>query len=351
MRVWALNLPQFYETKENNKWWGEGYTEWTAVRRAKPLYNGHVQPMIPLNNNYYDLSKPETLAWQAELARRYGVEGFVYYHYWYSGRHLLEKPCEVLLQHPEIQISYCFCWANHTWTRAWDGKNHEILIEQTYGNKDEWEEHFQYLLPFFRDTRYIRINDRPVLFIYNAGGITKGNERLDYWNKRLAAEGIPELYVVEYLSTFNPRPALKKSAAVYEDEPNYSCRFGISHVNKLKRLVCKKFKLTDYQSYDSLWQLNLKKHKTYNGRAIIHGGFPRWDNSPRKGKNSRVIRGASPEKFKGYLRRLNEVQRKDAAGILLLNAWNEWGEGTMLEPTVQDGYGYLEAIKEVFAAQ
>ena len=351
MRVWALNLPQFYETKENNEWWGKGYTEWTAVRKAKPLYKGHVQPMIPLNNNYYDLSKPETLAWQAELARTYGVEGFVYYHYWYQGRHLLEKPCEVLLQHPEIQIGYCFCWANHTWTRAWDGKNHEILVEQTYGGEDEWEEHLQYLLPFFKDPRYIRIDGKPVLFIYSASTIKNGDQRIAYWNKRLQEEGMAGIYTVEHLNTFNHAPSLAKSNAVYEDEPNYSCRFKISLLNKFKRGVCKTLKITDYQSYDTLWKLNIRKNATYNGRAIIHAGFPRWDNSPRKGRNSRVIRGATPVKFKRYLQKLKEVHREDASDILVLNAWNEWGEGAMLEPTVQDGYGYLEAIKEVFGAK
>lgn len=345
MKFWALNLPQFYETPENNKWWGKGYTEWTSVKKAKPLFKGHKQPLLPLDEFYYDLSKKENIDWQAKLAKKYGVECFVYYHYWYEGRHLLEKPCEILLKSPEIDINYCFCWANHSWTRAWDGKNHEILVKQTYGDEQEWEKHFQYLKPFFEDKRYARIENCPVLFIYKANDITNGDERIGYWNRRIKEEGIAEsLYIVEYISTFNPRPALASSKAVYEDEPNYSCRFEINILEKFKRVFCKKMKITDYQDYDRLWNLILKKKATYDGRKIILGGFPAWDNSPRKGKNSRVIRNTSPEKFYKYLIKIGKLKRDDSLDILLLNAWNEWGEGAILEPTEEYGYDYLKAV-------
>lgn len=347
MRIWALNLPQFYETPENNEWWGKGYTEWTSVKKATPLYIGHKQPLVPLNNYYYDLSEKDTIKWQADLARKYGIEGFVYYHYWYSGRHLLEKPCEILLKSPEINIKYCFCWANHSWTRAWDGKDKDILVEQKYGGKKEWEEHLQYLLPFFKDERYIRINDMPVMFIYKAKDLKDAEARVAYWNKRLLEEGIKGIYIVEYISTFNPKPSIPTSNAVYEDEPNFVCRFKISSINKFKRVICKKLKMTDYQSYDKLWRLILNKKETYGGRKIILGAFPQWDNSPRKGKNSRVIKGATPEKFKKYIQKLYYSDRKDSSDIILLNAWNEWGEGAIMEPTEQDGYKYLEAIQEV----
>lgn len=347
MRVWALNLPQFYETVENNKWWGKGFTEWTTVKKAKPLYYGHEQPLVPLDNNYYDLSKEETIKWQADLAKRYGVECFVYYHYWYSGRHLLEKPCEVLLDSPEINMKYCFSWANHTWNRGWDGREKEVLIEQTYGNEKEWEEHLNYLLPFFKDPRYMRIDDKPVLFIYKPIGIDNVNARIDYWNRRLKEEGLSGIYVVEHLNSFTPHPCIDTSQAVFEDEPNFSCRYKISIFNKAKRFMCKKMKITDYQDYDKLWNLILKKHDTYDGRKIFLGGFPCWDNSPRKGKNSRIMKGASPEKFKDYLERLSKISRKDSLDIIVLNAWNEWGEGAILEPTEQYGYKYLDAVCDV----
>ncbi len=347
MKIWALNLPQFYETPQNNEWWGKGFTEWTNVRSAVPLYRGHIQPLIPLNNNYYDLSKKTNIKWQCDIAKKYGIEGFVYYHYWYSGEHLLEKPCEILLNSPEIDMNYCFCWANHSWTRAWDGKDKQILMKQTYGDKNEWEAHLQYLLPFFKDKRYIRIENKPVLFIYKAKSLANADDRIKYWNKRLNEEGIDGLYIIEYISSFNPSASLEYSQAVYEDEPNFTCRFSISALNKAKRLICKKLKITDYQDYDKLWNLILKNHATYNGKKIVMGGFPCWDNSPRKGKNSRIIKGATPEKFANYLEKMNKIQREDLSGILLLNAWNEWGEGAILEPTEQYGYGYLNAVKNL----
>jgi len=349
MDVWALNLPQFYETKENNEWWGKGFTEWTNVKKAKPIFSGHEQPMEPLNDFYYDLSKIETIKWQAELAKKYSVSGFVYYHYWYSGRHLLEKPCELLRDSPEIDIKYCFCWANHPWTRAWNGKNQDVMVQQIYGMEDEWEEHLQYLLSFFKDNRYLKISNKPVLFIYNTHDLENADKRIEYWNRRLQQEGFAGIYIVEYISTFNPQPSIKSSQAVYEDEPNFTCRFEISNFNKAKRVLCKTLKLTDYQDYDSLYKLILKKRATYDGRKIVLGCFPSWDNSARKGKNSRIITGANPKKFKLYLEKLKNIKRTDSMDMLLINAWNEWGEGTTLEPTKRYGYGYLEAIKDVFA--
>lgn len=343
----ALNLPQFYETEENNKWWGTGFTEWTNVRNAKPLYKGHQQPMVPMDNNYYDLSHPETLQWQADLAKKYGIYGFIYFHYWYMGKRLLDKPCEVLLSHVEIDEKYCFFWANHSWTRAWDGKEHEVLVKQEYGNKSEWEEHIQYLLNFFRDPRYIKIDNKPILFIYKSRELQDAEMRIEYWDSRLIEEGFSGIYIVETINQFNKTSRIKNSNAVYEDEPSCSCRYDISLFKKIKRLACKKLHITDYQDYDYLWTKIINRKKTYNGKSIFIGAFPRWDNSPRKGKNSRIVRGSSPVKFRNYLLELANANRRDFAGVVVINAWNEWGEGAMLEPTIQDKYGYLEAIKEV----
>lgn len=177
--------------------------------------------------------------------------------------------------------------------------------------------------------------------------IENADKRIEYWNNRLKQEGFNGIYIIEYISTFNPNPSIKSSQAIYEDEPNFSCRFEISNFDKAKRVMCKTLKITDYQDYDHLYNLILKKNRTYGGRKIVLGCFPSWDNSARKGKNSRVIRGANPEKFKAYLERLESTKRIDSLGMILVNAWNEWGEGTTLEPTKRYGYGYLEAIKSV----
>ena len=343
--VWALYLPQFYETKENNEWWGKGFTEWTNVRRAKPLFNGHIQPLVPLKSDYYDLSDVTVMRRQAELAQQYGISCFVVFHYWYMGRLLLEKPMETLLASTDVDFPFCFCWANHSWTRAWDGKDHEMLVEQKYGEQDEWEAHLQYLLPFFKDKRYRKIGGKPVLFIYKAAGIEQGNERIEYWDRRLQEEGFAGLYIVEYINTFNKKTSLVKSQAVFEDEPNYTARFQISLPEKGLRWLHKKTKTIDKQSFDRLWDLIIKNRRCYAGRKIFSGAFALWDNSPRKGRNSRVVVGATPNKFKDRLTELLSRNRADDSGIVIFNAWNEWGEGAILEATEQYGYSLLEAVR------
>ena len=346
MKVLALNLPQFHEVPENNEWWGKGFTEWTNVKKAKPLYEGHIQPMAPLEG-YYDLSKVEAINHQAELARKYNVFGFVYFHYWYEGRKMLEKPCEILLQHPEIDFNYCFCWANHSWTRAWDGKEQQVLLKQTYGGVEDWENHINYLLPFFKDERYIKHNKRPMFFIYNSSVIPAVNDMIDYWEKRVKEEGLSGLYIVEYISTKCTVPHIKKSSAVYEDEPLYSLRFQTSIFQKAYRVMRKKLNLVEYQDYDTINQMMLQKNRTYGGRKIIQGCFPAWDNSPRRGnKGSMIVKNAEPVKFGKYFSELLKCKRTDVSKeYIVINAWNEWGEGAVLEPSKEYKYAYLESIK------
>ena len=348
MKVLALNLPQFHEIAENNEWWGKGFTEWTNVKKAKPLFKGHVQPMVPLNG-YYDLSKKEAIRCQAELAAKYGVYGFVYFHYWYEGRKLLEKPCELLLESPEIETNYCFCWANHSWTRAWDGKEQQVLLEQTYGNEEDWIKHIEYLLPFFRDPRYIKQNNRPMLFIYNSGAIPRVNEMVFLWEQCLRKAGFDGLYIVEYISTKCTKPYISNSQAVYEDEPLYSLRFETNPLQKAYRVIQKKRKKTEFQDYDGIYRLLLRKKRTYGGREIFQGVFPAWDNSPRRGsKGAMVVKGACPEKFGKYFSELIQCKRQDVSKeYMVVNAWNEWGEGAVLEPSVEFQYRYLEILSEI----
>lgn len=351
MRVLALNLPQFHEVAENNEWWGKGFTEWTNVKKAKPLYKGHVQPMVPLEG-YYDLSEVDAIAHQAELARRYGVYGFVYFHYWYEGRKMLEKPCELLLANPQIDVNYCFCWANHSWTRAWDGKEQQVLLEQTYGGEADWKNHIDYLLPFFRDERYIKKDNRPMLFIYNSSVIPDVNGMIAFWEEVLRREGFDGLYIVEYISTKCTKPYISSSRAVYEDEPLYSLRFETNPVQKAYRVIQKKRKRTEYQDYDKIYKMLLRKKRTYGQREIIQGAFPAWDNTPRRGsRGAMVVKGADPEKFETYFSRLCRCERQGASKeYIVVNAWNEWGEGAVLEPSELFGYRYLEAIKRITEA-
>ncbi len=351
MKLLALNLPQFHEIKENNEWWGKGFTEWVNVKKAKPLFEGHIQPMIPKDNNYYDLSKEKTLDWQARLAKEYGLSGFVYFHYWYVGKHLLEKPCEVLLKSQQIDIEYCFCWANHSWTRAWDGKNHQILLKQTYGDREDWKNHLEYLLPFFLDTRYIKKDNKPMMVIYNASEIPNYDKMIEDWTAELKKKGFDGIYTVEYISTKNPKVFGKYTDAVYEDEPMNCARFEITNIQKAKRVLAKTTKRIDYLDYDNIWELILHKQRKYGTCEIIQGAFNAWDNSPRRGeKGSTIVRGSTPEKFERYLLELLSSNRENVSkDFLIINAWNEWGEGAVLEPSEQFQYQYLEAVKNALA--
>lgn len=352
MDAYALYLPQFHRIPENDLWWGDGFTEWDSVRNAEPIYRGHVQPVHPLDGDYYDLTDSSVLVRQAKLARDYGVSGFVFFHYWYSGKRLLEKPVELWLDTPEADAGFCLCWANHPWTRSWDGKEHEILQAQTYGGEEDWAAHLDYLLPFFRDQRYRLIEGRPVLFLYNAGAVPDVDRMVEYWDRRLIELGFAGIYLVEYVSTKNPSPACASSRAVYEDEPLYSLRFEISAVGKANRVIRKWLKLPDYQDYRKVWELMLGKTRTYPGRSIIQGAFVAWDNSPRRGRRGpMIVKHASPKLFGSYLSRLLRSGRVGASEeLMVVNAWNEWGEGAMLEPTEEEGYGYLEALQQAMSA-
>ena len=183
MKVLALYLPQYHCFKENDEWWGKGFTEWTNTKKAKPLYRNHYQPKEPLNDNYYDLSNVDVMINQAKLAKKYGVSGFVYYHYWFNGKKLMEKPLELMRKNKGVDMNYCLSWANEPWTRSWDGKAKEILIDQCYGDKSDWTKHYNYLSNFFSDDRYIKIDNKPVLFIYRINSIENHDEMISLWKK------------------------------------------------------------------------------------------------------------------------------------------------------------------------
>lgn len=348
MKVLAMHLPQYHAIPENDAWWGKDFTDWVNVKKAKPLYQGHQQPVVPLNQNYYNMTDVQTLKKQANLANQYGIYGFCYYHYWFNKKMLLEKPCEILLNHSEINQKYCFCWANETWARTWDGKDKDILMKQEFGGVEDWEAHITYLIDFFKDERYIRIDERPVMFFYSCIRIANFNEMLDYWNKKLQRAGIKNIYVVEFVNTFNNGKHDINSDVLVEFEPHCACRYGVSNVVKAKRVLCKKFGLTDFLSYDYVWKKILNNKETYGRKKLWRGAFVSFDNSPRKGKKGMILKGSSPEKFSKYMKLLSEDNHRNYVDdMIVVNAWNEWAEGAILEPTEQNQFGYLEALRSV----
>lgn len=348
MKVLAIHLPAFHQIPENDEWWGEGFTEWNNVKSGVPLYKEHYQPLVP-SEGYYDLSKKEDIIHQCELARQYNVYGFIFYHYWFdSERQLFQQPVDDILCDKNIDINYCFCWANETWITTWHGMDPKTLIKQEYGDEDDWKCHYDYLVKHFKDERYIKVDNKPMIYIYKINDIECYNEMFEYFKKRLTEDGFDGLYVVEYISSKNKDICSTHSSAVMEFEPLYTTYFDISCFNLIKRGICKKLKITDYQSYDKLWRYKLKRQRTYKGKNIQKSCFVDWDNSARKGRASMIVKGATPSKFKKYLSLLIEQNRKDCNGdFLVINAWNEWSEGAKLEPDTKFLYGYLEAVRDV----
>lgn len=349
MKVLAINLPAFHRIQENDKWWGEGFTEWDNVKSGKPLYYNHYQPIKPLNNNYYDLSHKEDIEYQMKLADKYGLYGFIYYHYWFgNGKMLFEKPAEIIRDRIKYQFHYCFCWANESWITTWHGLKPKTLLEQKYPGINDWEKHYNYLEPFFYDNRYIKIENQPVLFIYNASAIPNYDEMIKYFNKRCKEKGFKGIYIVEYISSKNQKLQSNKTKAVMEFEPLYTTFFDISKLNLIKRFICRKINKTDYQFYDKLWSYIIHRTRTYNKKTIIKSCFIGWDNSARKGKNSMIVKGKTPRAFASNLQKLIQIKRKDASNeYLVINAWNEWSEGAYLEPDTLDQYRYLQIIRKL----
>ena len=350
MRIIAYYLPQFHEVKENNEWWGKGFTEWVNIKNAKKLYSRHIQPKIPLNNYYYNLMDKETVIWQTKLATEYGVDGFCYYHYWFNGRKILEKPAENLLKWKEIKQNFCFCWANHDWRRTWNGTN-EILIKQTYGNIEEWQEHFSYLLPFFKDKRYIKINNKPIFMIFSSKDI-KDEERINFYDKKCKESGFDGIYIIESLNLKNENSHLKGSEAVVLREPSIgwdSQNIFIKIIHQLKRKFRKNYL---YFPAKYIFSFISKKSLEYaqnfkSEKKVFLGSFTEWDSTPRHGRRGYIIEHRNTEEFKEYLNSQFEIALKKKIDYIFMNAWNEWAEGMYLEPDENNKFYYLEIIKEM----
>jgi len=347
MRVLAYYLPQFHETPDNNMWWGKGYTEWVAVREAKPLYPGHNQPKRPLEG-YYDLSEKQTMIRQSELLNDFGLDGICIYHYYFAdSRKTLEKPAENLLKWKDIPINYCFSWASESWVRSWSKfqgnswntridkaqkEEDHYLIRQNYGDRMFWKAHFDYLLPFFKDERYIKENGKPVLVIYHPDWIGCMRQMGEYWNKLAIEAGFPGLYLIGDNATDN---SVFDTTAIHEPQDTLIDYFfgNIQEQCPIKAVY----------NYDDVWKHILSNPKIHNGMCL--GGFSRYDDTPRRAEQGFVIEGASADKFKEYMRKLIAKGKELSSPFVFINAWNEWGEGMYMEPDTDDEYKYLEAIK------
>ena len=365
MKIVPLYLPQFHEIPENNEWWGKGFTEWVNVKNAVPQYEGHIQPKVPLNKNYYDLSKDEVKIWQAKIAKENGVYGFCYYHYWFSGKLLLEKPAEQMLANKKVDIPFCFCWANEQWSKQWVGEN-KVLMPQLYGNREEWEAHFNYLLPFFKDDRYMREKNKPIFIIIHPETIECLNNMLDCWNELAIKNGLEGMcfgYYSNWRQLVGGNIDDSRFSMDIHGEPRYAMaeynknnhQFIRKTVNRVNAFLESKtginfksfspVKLTASRlNYDKMW--NCLLNEEIESEKSVPGAFVNWDNTPRYKEKARIFVGGNPEKFKKYLSKLIKKTRDEyKKDYIFMFAWNEWCEGGYLEPDEENGFGYLKAIK------
>lgn len=335
-RLIAFYLPQYHPIPENDQWWGKGFTEWTNVAKARPLFSGHYQPHIPADLGFYDLRLPETRESQAELARRYGISGFCYYHYWFNGKRLLNRVFDEVLDSGKPDFPFCLCWANENWTRAWDGRQGEILIKQNYCEEDD-QNHIRWLLNIFKDKRYIRIDSKPLMLVYLSKSIPDPAKSMQIWREEAKKIG-EELYLckVESAPWEYGDPGLMGFDACVEFQPDWG------NLGPVKTQLSNGHVVYDYAKFvDRMLNKPVPSYKRFPCVT------PMWDNSPRRKQAALIIDNSTPEKYERWLRsvigKLESFNLDD--NIVFINAWNEWGEGNHLEPDEKNGTAYLEATQ------
>lgn len=363
-KVITYYLPQFHSIPENDEVWGEGFTEWDNVRSATPYSAEHNQPRVPLNDNYYNLLDEQTIKWQTDLARDNGIYGFCIYHYWFSGKKLLNKPVELMRDSESINFPYTICWANENWTDAWvsTGKP-KTFLEQKYGDEAEWIEHFNYLATFFKDPNYIKNNNKPLLVIYRPETITDLNGMLELWNKmaiEMGFDGISYAYqqldfeksgsddsLFDYSIEYQPKYALEDYNDRQPKVNSLKISKALTPIRKLKNMIIKK--KPRVVSYSELAKLIVKR-RPKNDKSVA-GMFVGYDDTPRKQERGMIIE-STPDEFKKYfelqVENINENYKSD---YLFLFAWNEWAESGYLEPDTKYGTKYLEIIKDVLETE
>lgn len=366
MKVIAFYLPQFHAIPENDEWWGKGFTEWVNVKAAQKLYAWQNQPRVPKGNNYYSLLDKRTQIWQAELAKKYNIYGFCYYHYWFDGHMLLEKPMENMLKNKKVDIPFCICWANEDWTNSWVSPNEKILITQTYGNESEWKRHYSYLAQFFKDDRYIKNNNKPLMVIYRPDIIPCLNEMLDYINDLAKEDGFDGIEFAHQSIGLDYPLKRDDSRFTYDIEmqPIYAMTVNTGlRVRRLKDVLLKFMRAAGLDwlrvwrnqvngpkviDYDQIWQTAINTPPV--GEKSIPCAFVDFDNTSRRKNQGWLFKGATVQKFAYYFKKYVQKAKKEyKTDMMFIFAWNEWAEGGYLEPDTKNGFGYLEEIKNILS--
>jgi len=351
----AHYLPQFHPIPENDEWWGKGFTEWTNVKKAKPLFRGHQQPVVPGELGYYNLQNPEVRVQQAALACDHGITGFAYWHYWFGrGKRLLEKPFDEVLASGSPDFPFCLAWANETWTGTWHGLKNKILIAQQYPGEDDYKNHFEHVLKAFRDDRYIKINNKPLFIVYLPHQLPDAKKFTSLWNDLARQNGFDGMYFIGIHYTgwdhekdgFDLKSVHPLPQYVQMLEQDRIRKWKNKLLNKLSGKLAYTYNFRGLvQSYDLSW---------LDGKDCIPSLLANWDNTARSTKRGWVVQGSTPELFGQHFRQVLEYvvnKKNNPHNIVLLKSWNEWAEGNYLEPDKKWGRGFLEAIRETLLKQ
>ena len=367
IRPIAFYLPQFHQIPENDEWWGKGFTEWTNVAKAKPLFRGHYQPHLPADLGFYDLRLPEARQAQADLARDHGIYGFCYYHYWFSGRRLLQRPFDEVLSSGRPDFPFMLCWANHNWTRVWDDLNKQVLLFQEYSAEDD-ANHIRQLIPAFKDKRYIKVDGKPVFCIYRSNDLPNPEKTISIWREEAHKEGL-DLYLCRlegFAGSGSDFLEIGLDAAI-EVQPFSSAFFEIrgdcgqtlkdgvtlerlkkSLDYRVKKFVNQKQRGTVID-YEALIEGDLRRpapdYKRYPGVT------PMWDNSARRKRDYVILRDPTPDLYEKWFRQKIKNFRpfSPQENFIFINSMNEWAEGNHLEPCQKWGRSFLEATRRALS--
>ena len=368
IQLLAYYLPQFHPIEENDSWWGKGFTEWTNVTKAKPLFKGHYQPREPADLGYYDLRVPETRQQQADLAKTYGVDGFIYYHYWFgNGKKVLERPLQEVVKSKQPDFPFCVCWANESWKGIWFGsKDKSTLIEQQYPGKQDYIDHFNYLLDAFKDDRYIKIDGKCVFNVYMPESIPDLSEFVNVFRECAGKAGIGELYLLATRVSENWQPSQHGFDGVIGSEfttlryitgPMYESISPTQRlIKRIKEKIVGNFELNlNFEERDKPLIVEYKdackyllpeKKYPYDYFACV---IQDWDNTARAGNKGVILNNSTPELWKAHLSKACNYAIENNTGkqIVFIKSWNEWAEGNYLEPDARWGHEYLKVVQEV----
>lgn len=351
----AFYLPQYHPTEHNNEWWGEGFTEWTNVAKAKPLYPGHYQPKIPADLGFYDLRMPEVRKKQAELAKKAGVTGFCYYHYWFGdGEQELELPFNKVVESGEPDFPFCLCWANETWSRKFWNKDGNVaekkdLAVQKYLGKEDDIKHFYSLLPAFKDQRYMRIDGKLIFMIYRPLAFENVTSFMNLWNKLAKENGLEGFHFIGYsLMADNEYDQIKDLGF----DSICSCRLGNTSKRNLfwllRRVLSVFTKIPIIIPYKKIAPKLIQNiEKEHND--VYPTMLPNWDHTPRSGYNGYLYSNCEPQLFEKHANDVIKavMNKPQNRRICFLKSWNEWGEGNYMEPDLKYGHSYIDALKRV----